>query len=45
MSFKIGVLINFAIFTEKHMCWSLILIKLQGFRPTIIVKRDSDTGA
>ena len=25
--FKIGVLKNFAIFTEKHLCWSLFLIK------------------
>ena len=28
MFFKIGVLKNFAIFTEKHLCWSLFLIKL-----------------
>ena len=27
--FRIGVLRNFAMFTGKHMCWSLILIKLQ----------------
>ena len=25
--FKINVLINFAIFTGKHLCWSLFLIK------------------
>ena len=24
---------NFAIFTEKHLCWSLFLINLQAFRP------------
>ena len=24
---------NFAIFTGKHLCWSLFLIKLQIFRP------------
>ena len=29
---KIGVLKNFAIFTGKHLCWSLFLIKLQAFR-------------
>ena len=26
---KKGVLKNFAIFTGKHLCWSLFLIKLQ----------------
>ena len=30
MFFKIGVLKNFAIFAEKHLCWSLFLIKLQA---------------
>ena len=30
MFFKIGVLTNFAIFTGKHLCWSLLLIKLQA---------------
>ena len=29
--FRIGVLKNFAIFTGKHLCWSLFLIKMQGF--------------
>ena len=29
---KIGALKNFAIFTGKHLCWSLFLIKLQAFR-------------
>ena len=33
MFFKIGVLWNFAIFTVKHLCWSLFLIKLQAFTP------------
>ena len=32
MFFKIGVLKNFTIFTGKHLCWSLFLIKLQAFR-------------
>ena len=33
MFFKIGVLKNFAIFTEKHLCWSLFLIMLQTIWP------------
>ena len=32
MFFKIGVLKKFAMFTGKHLCWSLFLIKLQAFR-------------
>ena len=31
MFFKIGVLENFTIFTGKHLCWSLVLIKLQAW--------------
>ena len=34
MFFKISVLKNFAIFTRKHLCWSLFLIKLRAFRPS-----------
>ena len=45
MFFKIGVLRNFAIFTGKHLCWSLFLIKLQTLRPATLVKRESNTGA
>ena len=30
MFFKVGVLENSAIFTGKHLCWSLFLIKLQA---------------
>ena len=30
--FKIGVLKNFANFTGKHLCWSLLLIELQAWR-------------
>ena len=30
MFFKIGELENFIIFTGKHLCWSLFLIKLQA---------------
>ena len=32
MFFKISILKNFAMFTGKHLCWSLFLIKLQAFR-------------
>ena len=42
MFFKIGIFKNFAIFTGKHLCWSLFLIK--AFRPVILLKRDSNTG-
>ena len=31
MFFKKGVLKNFANITEKHLCWSLFLIKLQSW--------------
>ena len=30
MFFEIGVLKNFAIFSGKHLCWSVFLIKLQA---------------
>ena len=32
MFFKMGVIKNSAIFTGKPLCWSLFLIKLQGWR-------------
>ena len=32
-SLKTGVLKNFTNFPEKHLCWSLFLIKLHSFRP------------
>ena len=35
---------NFVIFTGKHLCWGLFLIKLQAFRPATFLKRDSNTG-
>ena len=44
MFFKIGVLRNFAMFTGKHLCWSLFLIKLQAWRPASLFERDSNTG-
>ena len=37
MLFKIGVLKDFAVFTGKHMCLSLFLIKLQAFGPATIL--------
>ena len=39
MLFEIGVLKNFTIFTEKHRCWGLFLIKLET-----LLKRGSKTG-
>ena len=33
MFFEIGVLKNFALFTGKHLCWSLFFNKTAGFRP------------
>ena len=41
MLLKIGVLKKFAILTGKRLCWSLSLIKLLGFRPATVFKRDS----
>ena len=41
--FKIGVLKSFAIFKEKHLSWSLFLIKLQAFTHATLFKRDSYT--
>ena len=43
MFFKIGVIKNFANFTEKHLSWSPILIKLQALRPVTFLKGDSNT--
>ena len=39
MFFKTGVLKNFAIFTGKHLCWSLFLIKLQDWRLAFSLKK------
>ena len=39
MFFKIGVIINFPIFRRKHLCWSLILIKLQDWWPATLLKK------
>ena len=40
---QVGVLRNFAIFTGKRPCWSLLLIKLQVWRHAALLKRDSNT--
>ena len=42
---KKDALKNFVSFIGKHLCWSLFfLIKLQAFRPTTLLRRDSNTG-
>ena len=41
---KKAFLKSFAIFSGKHLCWSLFLIKLKVFRPATLLKRDSNTG-
>ena len=33
-----------SLFTGKHLCWSLSLIKLLGWRSATLVKRDLNTG-
>ena len=43
MYFKIEVFKNFAIFTGKHMCWSLFVMKLLAYKPANLLKRDSNT--
>ena len=40
MFFETGVLKSFAIFIGKHLRWSLFLIKLQAWRPSILLKKD-----
>ena len=42
--FRIGVLKNFAIFTGRHLCWSLFLMKSQAFRPASLLNRDFNIG-
>ena len=44
MFFKIGVLKNFAYFTGKYLCWSLLLIKLGAWSPATLSKRYSNAG-
>ena len=44
MFWKRRVLKYFAIFTGKHLCWSLFLIKLHPWMASTLLKRDSNTG-
>ena len=44
MFFKIGVLQNFLIVAEKHLCCSYFLIMLQAWRSAILLKGDSNKG-
>ena len=39
MFFKTVVLKNFAIFTGKHLCWSLFLLKFQDLRPAFLFNK------
>ena len=45
MFFETGSPKDFAMFTGKHLCWGLFLIKLQAFRLLPFLKRDSNIGA
>ena len=44
MFFKIDVFKIFANFIEKHLCWTLFLIKLQALRTAGLLKGDSNIG-
>ena len=44
MFLKIGVLKNFANFTGKDLCWSLIFNKVADLQAFNLLKRDSKTG-
>ena len=41
---KKDVVGNFEELTGKHLCQSLFLIKVAGFRPATLLNRDSDAG-
>ena len=43
-SIKKVVLKKFAIFTKRHLCQSHFSMKWQAWRPTILLKRDSNIG-
>ena len=43
-SIEKSVLKNFAIFTGKHLRWSLLLIDFRASRPATFFKSDSNTG-
>ena len=44
MFFEIGVLKNFATFTEELLCWILFFIQFQALRPATLLKTNSNTG-
>ena len=39
MFFKMDFLEDFALFTGKHLCWSLFLTKLQTFMSATFIKK------
>ena len=39
MFFKVTVLKNVAVLSRKHLCWNLLLIKLQSWRPVFLLKK------
>ena len=41
---EVRALKNFAISTEKHLCWSLCLIKLHALNVINFVNRDTNSG-
>ena len=41
---KKAVLTNFAKFTGKHLCQSLLFNKVAGLSPVTLLRRDSGTG-
>ena len=41
---KKAVLKNFAKFTRKHLCQSLLFNKVAGLSPATLLKKDSGTG-
>ena len=43
MSFKIDAFKNFTIFTGKHLCWSVFVIKLPDCKPVNLLKIDFNT--
>ena len=43
MFFRITVLKKFAIFTGKHLSWSIFLVRMQDFMLATLLKRDSNT--
>ena len=42
--YEIDLLKNLETFTEKHLCWYLLLNKVAGWRPTALLKKEPSTG-